>query len=338
MSILADCLRQFSNPKYNKLTEADYKNPMTFYIASVQIVSALHRLKTGKDPSKIVFKKGAPLVESFAVAMFGEDYLEVNAQKKLEVLQKILILHIHHGTPHSTFEGLSAQSAGAGFNQSLGSAVEALGRPLHGGANFEVIKQFWAIHKYRGSTLAEKAESYAKENKILMGFGHPVYAVTDPRATEMNAMLMEMQNQNCGRNYAPLKETAFALQNYVLDVRNMQPGVKKKLYPNVDFFSGIVYEWLKVNPEFNTLMFWAGRCPSIIAYLQMHHKLRIMRCKALVLNPKGYQSTIKKKISQAYKKRSKELSSEPKEASGGQGKSRSRSGTQGPGHVMTSKL
>ena len=200
--------------------------------------------------------------ENFLHMMFAlptEEY-KVNpvVAKAINIL---LILHADHEQNCSASTVRIAGSSHASLYAAISSGVCALWGPLHGGANQKVIEMLKEIHAQGGNVekMIEKAKD--KESGFrLMGFGHRVYKNFDPRANIIKSVSDEVL-QELGVD-DPLLEIAKSLEEVAL---NDSYFVERKLYPNVDFYSGILYRAMGIPTEMFTVMFALGRLPGWIA-------------------------------------------------------------------------
>ena len=134
--------------------------------------------------------------------------------------------------------------------------------PLHGGANQEVVEMLEAIEADGGNTQKWVEKAKNKDDSFrLMGFGHRVYKNFDPRATIIKKAADEVL-QALGLQDSPLLKIAQELEQAAL---TDQYFIERKLYPNVDFYSGIIYKALGIPTEMFTVMFALGRLPGWIA-------------------------------------------------------------------------
>lgn len=178
-----------------------------------------------------------------------------------DALDKLLILHADHEQNCSTSTVRIVGSSKASIYSSISSGINALWGPLHGGANQEVIVMLENIKKDGGDT--EKWISKAKDKNSgfrLMGFGHRVYKNFDPRAKIIKKAADDVLKK-LGVN-DPVLEIAQKLEEAALKDPYF---VERKLYPNVDFYSGIIYRALGIPVEMFTVMFAMGRLPGWIA-------------------------------------------------------------------------
>ena len=178
-----------------------------------------------------------------------------------DALDKLLILHADHEQNCSTSTVRIVGSSKASIYSSISAGINALWGPLHGGANQEVIIMLENIRKDGGDT--EKWINKAKDKNSgfrLMGFGHRVYKNFDPRAKIIKKAADDVLKK-LGVN-DPVLEIAQKLEEAALKDPYF---VERKLYPNVDFYSGIIYRALGIPVDMFTVMFAMGRLPGWIA-------------------------------------------------------------------------
>lgn len=179
----------------------------------------------------------------------------------VDALDKLLILHADHEQNCSTSTVRIVGSSKASIYSSISAGINALWGPLHGGANQEVIVMLENIRKDGGDT--EKWINKAKDKNSgfrLMGFGHRVYKNFDPRAKIIKKAADDVLKK-LGVN-DPVLEIALKLEEAALKDPYF---VERRLYPNVDFYSGIIYRALGIPVEMFTVMFAMGRLPGWIA-------------------------------------------------------------------------
>ena len=202
--------------------------------------------------------------ENFLYMLKGHDYTPLEA----ELLDLCLMLHAEHGGGNnSTFTTRVVSSSGTDTYSAIVAAIGSLKGPLHGGANIEVIDMMdniktniknWSnddeVTEYLRKIL--KKEAYDKSGKIY-GFGHAVYTVSDPRA-----ILLKEKARNLSKEKGREKEMALyeAIERIGPEIYYEFKGTKEKLIsPNVDFYSGFVYECLKIPRELFTPLFAISR-------------------------------------------------------------------------------
>lgn len=176
-------------------------------------------------------------------------------------LDKLLILHADHEQNCSTSTVRMVGSSKASIYSSISAGINALWGPLHGGANQEVIIMLDQIHKDGGNTAKWIDKAKDKNDPFrLMGFGHRVYKNFDPRAKIIKKAADDVLAK-LGIN-DPVLEIAKKLEEVALKDPYF---VERKLYPNVDFYSGIIYRALGIPVDMFTVMFAMGRLPGWIA-------------------------------------------------------------------------
>lgn len=251
-----------------------------FHPSSVNVDSEEDMYKSivkimGKFPVLVAWtmrkKQGLPLnygstslgyVENILKMMFekpNEEY-KINPILK-EALDKLLILHADHEQNCSTSTVRVVGSSHAGLFASLAAGISALWGPLHGGANQAVLEMLEAIKEDGGDTKKYMAKAKDKSDPFrLMGFGHRVYKNFDPRAKIIKKAADEVL-ADLGV-VDPILEIAKGLEKEALSDPYF---VDRKLYPNVDFYSGIIYRAMGIPVEMFTVMFALGRLPGWIA-------------------------------------------------------------------------
>jgi len=178
-----------------------------------------------------------------------------------DALDKLLILHADHEQNCSTSTVRIVGSSKASIYSSISAGINALWGPLHGGANQEVIVMLENIRKDGGDTDKWIAKAKDKNSGFrLMGFGHRVYKNFDPRAKIIKKAADDVLKK-LGVN-DPVLDIALKLEEVALRDPYF---IERKLYPNVDFYSGIIYRALGIPVDMFTVMFAIGRLPGWIA-------------------------------------------------------------------------
>lgn len=261
LSSLTSALTSF-NP-----SSVDVDSEEEMYNAIVKIM--------GKFPVLVAWamrkKQGLPLnygsmsldyVENVLQMMFEKPHQEFSINPIVkDALDKLLILHADHEQNCSTSTVRVVGSSHAGLFASLSAGISALWGPLHGGANQAVLEMLEAIKEDGGDTKKYMAKAKDKSDPFrLMGFGHRVYKNFDPRAkiikVAADQVLSDLGVQD------PILEIAKGLEKEALEDPYF---VDRKLYPNVDFYSGIIYRAMGIPVEMFTVMFALGRLPGWIS-------------------------------------------------------------------------
>ena len=195
--------------------------------------------------------------ENFLYMMFANPSEKYYADPVIvSALNKLLILHADHEQNCSTSTVRMVASGGANLFASVSAGVCALWGPSHGGANMAVIKMLEEIHA-AGDDGSKFIEAAKKGEAKLMGFGHRVYKNYDPRAKILGKSA-EGILASIGMN-DPLLDIARKLEQAALEDEYF---VSRKLYPNVDFYSGIILKAIGIPVEMFTVMFAIGRMPG----------------------------------------------------------------------------
>jgi citrate synthase len=246
------------------------------------IVAGIYRYRHGLP---FMHPKDIPFCDNFLHMMFSEPYKEYAAIPEVtRALNLLLLLHADHEQNCSTSTVRMVGSSGANLFTSLAAGICALSGPLHGGANSAVMQMLQTIHDEGddGTRFIEAAKSGAKGNR-LMGFGHAVYRNFDPRARIIGHACDVVLNK-LGKS-DPLLEIAHNLEQAALKDDYF---ISRKLYPNVDFYSGIIMRALGIPTELFTTMFAIGRSPGWIANwreVASNTKGRIYRPRQLYTGP-----------------------------------------------------
>lgn len=201
-------------------------------------------------------------VKNFLYMMFAmptEDY-KVDPVV-VDALNKLLILHADHEQNCSTSTVRIVGSSQANLYASISAGISALWGPLHGGANQAVIEMLEKIHNDGGDVDKWVLKAKDKDDPFrLMGFGHRVYKNFDPRATIIKKAADDVLEKL--KINDPLLDIAKKLEKVALEDDYFK---SRNLYPNVDFYSGIIYKALGIPSEMFTVMFALGRLPGWIA-------------------------------------------------------------------------
>ncbi len=197
-----------------------------------------------------------------------------------EALDLLFILHADHEQNCSTSTVRMAGSSGANPYSAIAAGISALWGPAHGGANEAVLRMLKEIGDAKNiPRYVDKAKD-KKDPFRLMGFGHRVYNNFDPRATIIREMCHKVLAQ-VGRQDTPLFDLALKLEEIALKDEYF---IEKNLYPNVDFYSGIIYRALGIPTSMFTVMFAIGRTVGWVAHWRemiTDPKFRISRPRQL---------------------------------------------------------
>ena len=262
LSSLTSALIAFNPSSVNVSSEEDMYHAIVRILAKFPVLVAWCMRK----------QKGLPLdygdeslgyVENLHKMMFKRPNKEYQSNPiVIEALDRLLILHADHEQNCSTSTVRIVGSSHAGLFASLSAGISALWGPLHGGANQAVLEMLKAIQADGGDTKKYMSKAKDKNDPFrLMGFGHRVYKNFDPRAKILKKAADEVLADLGIED--PILDIAKGLEKEALED---QYFVERKLYPNVDFYSGIIYRALGIPVEMFTVMFAMGRLPGWIAH------------------------------------------------------------------------
>jgi len=261
LSSLTSALTAFNPDSVDIASEEDMYNAIVQILGKFPVLVAWAMRKKEGLPLNYG-KKSLDYIENLLHMMFkqpNEDFV-INPIIK-NAMDKLLILHADHEQNCSTSTVRIVGSSHAGLFPSLSAGISALWGPLHGGANQAVLEMLEAIKADGGDTKKYMAKAKDKSDPFrLMGFGHRVYKNFDPRAKIIKKAADEVLN-DLGVN-DPILDIAKGLEQEAL---NDPYFVDRKLYPNVDFYSGIIYRAMGIPVEMFTVMFALGRLPGWIA-------------------------------------------------------------------------
>ena len=264
MAILSSMLNSLG-AYYPKMSSNNREQDLAYFdetaallISKVRTIAAMtYRMKMGLSfmhPAEKCY------TENFLHMMFSEPYSEYDDKHGAgKALDLFLMLHADHEQNCSTSTVRMVASGGANLFASVSAGVCALWGPSHGGANMAVIKMLEEIHA-AGDDGSKFIEAAKKGEAKLMGFGHRVYKNYDPRAKILGKSA-EGILASIGMN-DPLLDIARKLEQAALEDEYF---VSRKLYPNVDFYSGIILKAIGIPVEMFTVMFAIGRMPGWIA-------------------------------------------------------------------------
>jgi citrate synthase len=261
LSSLTSGLIAFNPSSVDIESEVEFREAIIILIAKFPILASWTHRKV----------KGLPLnysntslsyVENIAHMMFKLPHQDFKPSPIIvNALNKLLILHADHEQNCSTSTVRIVGSSHAGLFASVSAGISALWGPLHGGANQAVIEMLESIKNDGGDITKYMDKAKDKNDPFrLMGFGHRVYKNFDPRARIIKKAADEVLD-DLGIN-DPVLEIAKSLEKEAL---GDQYFISRNLYPNVDFYSGIIYRALGIPTEMFTVMFALGRLPGWIA-------------------------------------------------------------------------
>ena len=261
LSALTSALTAFNPKSVNVASEADMYSAICKILGKFPVlVSWAYRKEEGLPTAYGDNSLG--YVENFMKMMF-ESPVEPYVMNPVivDALDKLLILHADHEQNCSTSTVRIAGSSHAGLFASISAGISALWGPLHGGANQAVLEMLEEIQADGGDYQKYIAKAKDKSDPFrLMGFGHRVYKNFDPRANIIKVAADEVLNDLGIED--PILDIARGLAKVALSDDYFK---SRNLYPNVDFYSGIIYRALGIPVPMFTVMFALGRLPGWIA-------------------------------------------------------------------------
>jgi citrate synthase len=263
---------------------ANFDQAAAIAISKIRTIGAMiYRYQKGLP--YIFPKQELPFCENFLHMMFSEPYKDYVAEPEVaRALNLLLLLHTDHEQNCSTATVRTVGSSAANLFTSLSAGICALSGPLHGGANVSVVHMLQSIHDEGddGTRFIAAAKSGSKANR-LMGFGHAVYRNFDPRAKIIGKACEDVLKKLGIKD--PLLDIAKKLEEAALKDDYF---LSRKLYPNVDFYSGIIMRALGIPTSMFTVIFAIGRTPGWIANwheVASNPKGRIYRPRQIYVGP-----------------------------------------------------
>jgi citrate synthase len=265
MAVLSAMVVSLSSfyPEVEK-TDEDIDMAATRLLSKLRTIAAFSYKKSiGEPVSQPSYKLS--YCANFLNMMFSSPVVDYQIDPVIvRAMNQLLILHADHGQNCSTSTVRLVGSSGANLYASICAGICALWGPLHGGANQEVVEMLETILREGGNVDKAIAQAKDKANpRRLMGFGHRIYKTYDPRATIAKQICHEVLAR-LGK-HDPLLDLAVELEGKALADPYF---VERKLYPNVDFYTGITYRAMGFPTDMYTVLFALGRLPGWIAQWQ----------------------------------------------------------------------
>jgi citrate synthase len=216
------------------------------------IVAAWHRIRNGDEP-----------ITSNSSFTYAENFLHMLGVKKItplmtRIMDATLVLHGEHTINASTFTAMVTSSTLANASQVVASAIGSLSGPLHGGANEKVVEMLQKIESKE--QIRPWLDETLKAKNVVWGMGHREYSVKDPRANILTEMVQELFDEREG-GVTDIFEKAIELEKACEDKL-----AHKGVYPNVDFYSGILYKEMEIPTDIFTPIFAMSRVSGWLAH------------------------------------------------------------------------
>ena len=263
-------LALFDEEADDKSEEANYRKAIRLLARIPTAIAAFDRLRKGKEP--VTPLPGHSTAFNFLYMLNDEEPGEA-AEHTFDVC---LVLHADHGLNASTFTSRVIGSTLSDMYSAVTGAIGALKGPLHGGANIEVMKMLKEIDDSQKDPV-QYVKDMLEGGERVMGFGHRVYKVLDPRAAILREMVEDLSEEQGARKW------------YDISSKIMDTVVEEKgLYPNVDFFSASVYYMLGIDIDIFTPIFAMSRTTGWTAHLlEQWENNRLIRPRAEYVGPRG---------------------------------------------------
>ena len=248
--------------------EANYRKALRLTAQIPVVIAALVRHRHGQPP--IPPRTTGSTAENFLYMLTGEQ----PGFRAIEALDAALVLHAEHGLNASTFAARVIGATLSDMYSAVTGGVAALKGALHGGANTRVMLMLLDLHE-SGEDPAEFVRRKLAAKERIMGFGHRVYKTLDPRANVLRQMVTELGRERDSMYWVDLCSVL---------TRVMEE--EKGINANVDFYSGLVYHLLGIEPEFYTTLFVMGRITGWTAHLmEQWEDNRLIRPRAAYTGP-----------------------------------------------------
>lgn len=265
-------ISQFDPDLNDSSTEANMRKSIRLIAKIPTIIAAYYRVASGKEP--VPPDRSLSHGANFLYMIRGSKPSKLEA----EVIEKDFILSAEHELNASTFSSRVTASTLADLYSAVVSGLCTLKGPLHGGARAEVMTMIKEI------ACPENAEKYILEKmgkkEKIMGFGHRVYKTYDPRGTLFKQLSKQLAEAKGDMHWY---ETAEVIENTV--VRELVEKKGKPIYPNVDFYSAVIYMYMDIPLQLATSIFAIGRVSGWIAHcFDQYERKRIIRPRAFMLD------------------------------------------------------
>ena len=216
------------------------------------IVAAWHRIRNGDEP-----------ITSNSSFTYAENFLHMLGVQQItplmtRIMDATLVLHGEHTINASTFTAMVTSSTLANASQVIASAIGSLSGPLHGGANEKVVAMLQKIESKE--QIRPWLDETLKAKNVVWGMGHREYSVKDPRANILTEMVQELFDERAG-GVTDIFEKAIELEKACEDKL-----AHKGVYPNVDFYSGILYKEMEIPTDIFTPIFAMSRVSGWLAH------------------------------------------------------------------------
>lgn len=260
----------FYDPEAEDMSpEANYRKAVRITARIPTLIAAFDRARKGKDIVRPT--KTNSTAYDFLYMLNGKE----PGEAAVRTFDAALVLHAEHGLNASTFAARVIASTLSDIYSAITGAIGALKGPLHGGANVNVMKMLLEIDRTGADPAAYVKERLARKERI-MGFGHRVYKVLDPRAAILREMSFDLSEETGNRKW-------YEISTAIKKTMEQEKG----LYPNVDYFSASVYYMLGIDIDLYTPIFGMSRVAGWTAHvLEQWKENRLIRPRAEYVGPR----------------------------------------------------
>ncbi len=265
VSMLSCCIKEAALD--NEAAQIDMA--LDLIAKTATIAAAINRVRLNKNP--VAPNISYPYSQNFLYMCTGEMPEDI----AVKTMDTAMVLHMDHGFNASTFTARVVTSSLSDMISAVTAAIGSLKGPLHGGANTAVMKMLLEIGSLE--SVKEWVENALLQKKKIMGFGHRVYRVTDPRAKHLKRMSQEWGERAHEKKWFQMSE---AIERMMLE--------KKGINANVDFYSASTYYMMGIEPEMYTPIFAVARMVGWTAHvIEQLKDNKIMRPEAHYIGPIG---------------------------------------------------
>jgi citrate synthase len=272
-------------PRIERSTDADFDEEASWLLSKTPTIAAYSYRRTLGMPFIYPDPKLC-YAGDFLHMMFSQPLAEYIAPREIvEALNLVLILHADHEQGCSTTTVRIVGSSQANLFASCAAGICSLWGPVHGGATIAVVEMLESIH--RGELTIERALTQARDKKSgfrLKGFGHRVYRTIDPRAVLLKEAAVSLRKSQGAAD--PLLDVASELEERA---RKDSYFIDHRLFPNADFYNGIVMRAIGIPRNMFSVIFALGRMPGWIAHWKEQHaddSVRIARPRQVYMGPR----------------------------------------------------
>ncbi len=272
MAVLRTCvsaMAHFDGEADDMSPESNYRKALRLTARIPVIIAAFARLRSGRDP--VAPLTAGSTAHNFLHMLSGES----PGPQAEKTLDSSLVLHAEHSLNASTFSGRVIGSTLADIYAAVTGAIGALSGPLHGGANVRVMQMLLALD-LSGEHPGDYVRARLTRKERIMGFGHRVYKVVDPRATILREMMVNLARERNAEKWVTLCS----------EIRRVME-TEKGLSPNVDFYTAPIYYMLGIDVDLYTPLFVMSRISGWTAHLlEQWQANRLIRPRARYTGPR----------------------------------------------------